>query len=363
MPIRLRPGRSAAGRAAFTLIELLVVIAIIAILIGLLLPAIQKVREAADRSTCTNNQKQLVLALTNYHDANKKLPPRAGKRASTGTDRLNTWAFLLPYMEQTALDTLMSQVAVNGSTTYQPYGVVPDQNWYAPNNTLIPGLQCPSDPATPTGSIQGSSYTVVLGDTSTGQNSATARPRGAFGFESKTRLSDIKDGTSNSAAVSERLKWLDGNVVDITAAVGDDWRPNGAGQAGSPSQCLATFDPATGKYPFPTTAPKSAQRIGDRWADGEQYRFGVTFNGPPNSPSCITGGGGVTSDSRNIRPPLSYHPGGVLVGFFDGAVRFSKDAVNAGDPTVRADTTSGASPYGVWGAMATINGRDIVTLD
>lgn len=347
------------GRDAFTLIELLVVIAIIAILIGLLLPAVQKVREAADRTKCQNNLKQLGIALHMHNDTLMYLPPRTGPKITGATDRLNTWVHLLPYIEQGPLDQYMSQM--QGS--YGAYNAVPDQSAYMPWVTTIALLLCPADNAPPEGAttIRPTSYHVVVGDTSATMSSATT-VRNVFGKNSKFKLTNIKDGTSTTAAVSERNFNRDiANQKDITNYIGNDYKISG--NPPTPNECKAQFSETTGQY----TGTVGTQNIGDRWGDGEPYRFGVTLNGPPNSPACMSNNGGNSDNTILIRPPLSSHPDGVNVLFHDGTIRFIRNSIDAGQSAspngqdVRPTRTSGKSDYGVWGAMGSRNGGDIAS--
>jgi len=220
-----------ATRRGFTLIELLVVIAIIAILIGLLLPAVQKVREAAARSKCTNNLKQLGLGLVNYHDNFNHLPaPRAqnpstkvqaqytvagyypnATYASTAESCGNWLLRLLPFIEQPALAN-----GIIGHTTQATWETAYDKI----TGTVLTNLHCPSDPRLfKTGSFSGSNYalTSYVGVTGNdefaegGQTGSNAR-NGAFRLKSYNegarnegvKFAEITDGLSNTTFVGER---------------------------------------------------------------------------------------------------------------------------------------------------------------
>jgi prepilin-type N-terminal cleavage/methylation domain-containing protein len=193
-------------RAGFTLIELLVVIAIIAVLIALLVPAVQKVREAAARAQCLNNLKQIGIALQSFHDAHKAFPPGYEATASWSdgaTDTAPGWswaAYILPYLEQ---DTLVKQLAFN-KPVEQSTGI----------QTMLRVFLCPSDQlptsaanvpdafGAPVALAAPSSYAACVG----GDESDTtgADGLGIFYRNSAIRMTDIIDGTSNTILVGER---------------------------------------------------------------------------------------------------------------------------------------------------------------
>ena len=194
-------------RAAFTLIELLVVIAIIGVLIGLLLPAVQKVRESANRAQCQNNLRQMALACHNYHSTQQALPPgylATAPYIDGATDTTPGWgwaAFILPYIEQ---DNLYRQIDFN-----QPL-----QNSTTVVQTVVKGYLCPSDvpPVAAFPVVDGfgstlvqaapSSYAACVGGDET--DTAALSGLGVFYRNSETRLTDIKDGTSNTILIGER---------------------------------------------------------------------------------------------------------------------------------------------------------------
>ncbi len=229
------PRSSRASMRGFTLIELLVVIAIIAILIALLLPAVQQAREAARRTQCKNNLKQLGLACHNYHDVHGMFPIGHSRGPWTGSANVEAWGWhvhLLPYIEQSALfDTL----DVN---TYSLEQVIAGDNPGLPNTnsgniaddpllalqSRISGFSCPSDPndgiahadrhfgggvgisRSPAGNISWRpGHTNYVGNRGTrDQPQATNDPFGVFGYNLATRIRDVEDGTSNTLMIGER---------------------------------------------------------------------------------------------------------------------------------------------------------------
>jgi prepilin-type N-terminal cleavage/methylation domain-containing protein len=184
--------RRARLRHAFTLIELLVVIAIIAILIGLLLPAVQKVRDAAARIQCANNVKQIVLACHNYQDSHRKLPPASG---TVGTYVGTAHYFLLPYVEQ---GNLYNQSIVNGvGASYNVrFGVVPVY-WCPSDSSTSGGILTAEDPNDGQAGVE-----TGLGITNYAINAQVAN--------GTTALQQIPDGTSNTVLFAERMGFCTG---------------------------------------------------------------------------------------------------------------------------------------------------------
>lgn len=226
-PLQKRKDRR---KTAFTLIELLVVIAIIAILIALLLPAVQQAREAARRSQCKNNLKQLGLALHNYHDTLNTFPPSSVGRCTSPVLNTNGLTMLLPYIEQTPLYNKYN-FSTPASTWNSAAGAVdssPGPDPVTTGNaavvkTVIQAFLCPSDPGTPHLAETTANYGISATNTGTGgaktcydfsaspwytggcENWATSSSttRRIFGTDSRCRIGDITDGTSNTVAMAE----------------------------------------------------------------------------------------------------------------------------------------------------------------
>jgi len=205
-------------RRGFTLIELLVVIAIIAILMGLLLPAVQKVRDAAARLKCQNNMKQMGLALHNYHDVTGTLPPGVMNTSDAYHPYWSWMAMIMPYWEQ---DNLYKQADTwaHGSTPYAywPWGGF----WLSPMSPANPALGakvkvliCPADGRTETvlpgstaginGSVAFTGYLGVAGLQGDNVNQGAGDDNGVLYMKSKIKLLDMSDGTSNTLMVGER---------------------------------------------------------------------------------------------------------------------------------------------------------------
>lgn len=304
----------------FTLIELLVVIAIIAILIALLLPAVQQAREAARRTQCRNNLKQIGLALHNYHDVYNMFPPGRVRNSYATPDAWYSGNIawlprLLPYIDQAPLFNRIDWNLGQGTSGTDGNSGV---NGASPNGArrqIIPAFRCPSDPgnglvpwtdplgnrvtgAAPDGSYASTNYAGNVGRTTR----LSTTPPGLFGQNTKIGIRDILDGTSNTLAVSEI-------VIGFHR--------------------ISTNDTGTNTVCDPGAKDTSGSRqAGMSWFYSyfPQTSFFNTFVGPNNRLSFDCG---VNSDRVNAAA-RSLHVGGVHALLGDGTVRFVSENINLG---------------------------------
>ncbi len=374
------------------MVELLVVIAIIGVLVGLLLPAVQAAREAARRMSCSNNFKQLGLALHNYHSAYDQLPQQGGGSGRPPDDallsnrsRLSAMVGLTPFFEQQAVWEQISNPFVGASGPWPPMGPAAYIANYEPWRTQIPTLLCPSD-TDPLKSVEFGqlNYAFSFGDSfwncNNTRNAAWApinigQHRGMFKDEFVTKFRDCIDGLSNSIAMGEiqrssGSRELAGDVLvrnNSNNTMRDNPRANVLEFARDPARPMFYLPSVT--LAVDTSAQGNRFR-GANWAQGEPMMSGMGQTLPPNSANCVRGNGDANGPG-GIFSAGSRHQGGCHVLMGDGAVKFITDSIDTGNTNQGpiATTAPGAPPagaasnYGVWGAAGSISGRETTLLD
>ncbi len=326
------PNKFTRRRHGFTLVELLVVIAIIGVLVSLLLPAVQAAREAARRSQCTNNLKQLALATHNFESSYKHFP------GIDGSSSCSPQARILPFVEQENLQDLIdfSQPLYTGP----PWAAQLNPAFAPAAATVVQTFLCPSDAVEPTRIIQdaggndvaiaGTNYMFSYGS-GTGTNyDDRYETDGIVWTGSKARFADITDGTSNTVMLSEALMG-DGQVSStmpppqILQRSIASWSGSSSNPAPQPG---FTEGGSTISNPdLATIVPGSISSYrgtrGETWIRGVPYA--VVTNGylTPNNPIPD-----VNVHGRGWFAPRSLHPGGANAAFSDGSVHFLPDTID-----------------------------------
>ena len=329
----------------FTLVELLVVIAIIGVLIGLLLPAVQAAREAARRASCSNNLKQVGLALATYYDARNNFPmyqfhgnPRTGESArdigngpgNNGDWRSWTghgvWSQILPQIEEQPL-----------------YDSIDFNVWYShgnnntPRSTRINGLICPSDRRVFTATRPGTNYVCNAGASIDAYNYNNGGPGqntradtcGALKRRITTDLNELLDGTSNIILASEILKGNNGAAPSMQSKLAETTFRTGTAQGGTKTWLTAADLDTRGQAAL--SNGHNGNNAGRDWMAGIPSKSVFNTVAPPNweYPSVCEGGGyGDTCDRDGIYPPRSRHPGVVMSVAVDGSTHSISDNID-----------------------------------
>ena len=338
MPIKNR--KALCRRCGFTLVELLVVIAIIGILVGLLLPAVQAAREAARRMSCSNNMKQVTLAMHNYHGSFNQFPSAGLYRTDQPS---NSWSFqarILPYLEQSGLTDL-----INWTVPYDSQREVA--------RVRVPTYLCPSEindqsrpsPSTadPDFAYYPMNYVINMGEWFIYDPVSRKTGTGLVYPNSKTGFRDVLDGTSNTLAFAE--------VKAFNPYLRDGLTPGG----------LAVATPSLPEAVVAYGGNFKMNSGHTEWIDSRIHQSGFTTTVVPNTKLLYTSGGAEydvdfnsSREGKTVTDPTyaavtsrSYHTGGVQTSLVDGSVRFVTESI---------DRT-------IWRALGTRGGREVVSLE
>ena len=331
---RLRVGLR---RSAFTLIELLVVIAIIAVLIALLLPAVQQAREAARRTQCKNNLKQIGLAMHNYHDTHGQFPISRGWSENPSKNLHSAFSdkvFLLPYLDRTA----EYQGTDFDIRPWSSTGWTGNDN-IATQSKRLPVFNCPTQPYSVGGGQANFTYAINMGTAGVNGQNGNKNHNGLASYcgpegtpdasDRPVKMGSITDGTSNTGAYSEFI--IDSGDTPQNQQV-HSWATAGATDAITRQNCINQ----TG------LSGRQGQR-GASWAwsfvgNGSVY----THTMAPNDQPCHSFAGDW--EGSTLMSASSAHTGGVHLLMADGAVRFVSTNVD----------------HATWVAVGTRNGSDRV---
>ena len=326
----------ATKRRGFTLVELLVVIAIIGILIALLLPAVKAAREAARRAQCTNNVKQLSLAMLNYHDTFRTFPAATYRQSNGlwwGGSRLylpSVHIAMLPYIEQANLHEMFdySRWIWGPSSSHDHPAPPPNENAIV-TSTRVAAFICPTGPSYADDPSRSTNhYAWNMGSTIYWDN---VLENGPIVRSRDTPIASILDGLSNTILVSEILP---GDGSSATFTYPRDMLPSVdismiTTPVMPPPDQVAALAAANEAAMASVSAHHS--NLGDTW--GCTAFMWTTYNtvAPPNwdAPTSHPGGSGAWLIGVNgVFPARSYHPGGVNAGFCDGSVHFIPETID-----------------------------------